>query len=83
MDVLMTIIGAMVFLAYFRLCRKQKAPIKAMALNSGFGLIFLILMAMVTGALGNGLYISYTSVSTAVSLGIPGVIMLLLITYII
>lgn len=83
MDVLMIVIGIFTAAGFLRICGRQKKPIKAMAVNSGAGLVLLILTAVITGYLGCGLSVNYVSVFTASVLGVPGEIMLLLIAFVI
>lgn len=70
-------------LNFFRLCAAQKRPVKSMALNSLAGIAALCIAAAVCGFSGSPLEVNAASVALAISLGIPGVIMLILILYVI
>lgn len=83
MDVLMICLGIFFTAAFFYICGRQRKPIKAMAANSASGIVLLILSAAISGFLGCGIPVNYATVIIASGLGIPGVIMLLLIKFII
>lgn len=70
-------------LNFMRLCGAQKRPVKAMAINSLAGLVLLCAAAAVSGFLGSPVAVNPASVTLAISLGIPGVIMLLLALFVI
>lgn len=83
MDVLMIILGVVVFLIYVRICGSQRRPLKAMAANSAAGIIMLVLAAVVTGFFGRGISVDYITVFTASVLGVPGAVMIMLIVFVI
>lgn len=83
MDVLMIVLGVFVFVGYIGICGRQRRPIKAMAANSAAGVLMLFLAALVTGFFGSGISVDYITVFTASVLGVPGVIMMLLVMFII
>lgn len=83
MDVLMIVLGCLLFAAYMRLCGSQRKPIKSMAANSALGVLALLLAALISGFLGCGISVDYITVFAASVLGIPGVAMMLLIMFVI
>ncbi len=83
METLSIVVGALLLLNYFRLCGRQRRPVKAMAINSLAGLLALCLLAAISGFLGNAVAVNPATVIVSMSLGIPGVIMLLLTLFVI
>lgn len=83
MDVLMIVLGFLAMAAYFGICGRQRRPIKSAAVNSAAGVVLLVLTAVVSGFFGGGISVNYISVFVSSVLGVPGVIMMLLITFVI
>lgn len=83
MTVFSIITAALLMLNFMRLCGAQKHPVRAMAINSAAGLAALCIAAAVSGLLGKGLAVNPASAALAASLGVPGVIMLLLLLFVI
>ena len=83
MDVLMIVLGILVFICYIGICGRQRRPLKAMAANSAAGVILLVLAAVITGFFGCGISVDYITVFAASVLGIPGVAMMLLVMFLI
>lgn len=77
------IAAALLMMNFMRLCGAQKRPVKAMLINSLTGLAALCIAAAASGFLGSPLTVSPAAVSLAISLGIPGVVMLLLVLFVI
>ena len=83
MDVLMIIIGIILFVIYLRKCGQQKRPVKAMLINSAAGIAVLTGAAVITGFAGCGIAVNSATVLIASVLGVPGVAMILLTVFII
>lgn len=83
MNVISIISAALLMLNFMRLCGAQKHPVKAMVINSMTGIAALCISAAVCGFLGSPFAVNAASVTLAISLGVPGVIMLLLILFVI
>ncbi len=75
-------LAAVSLLFYLRLCGSQKNPLKSMLLNSLSGLAALVTAAVVSGTMGCGIAVNYATVLVSTALGIPGVIGLVLIMFI-
>lgn len=75
-------IAAASLIFYFLLCGSQKKPLKSMLLNSLSGLAALIAAAVVSGGMGCGIAVNYATVLIATALGVPGVIGLVLIMFV-
>lgn len=83
MDFLVMALGLFSLCLFFGICGKQRKPVKAMILNSVSGLAALTVAAAATGFLGCGIAFNCATALTAVTLGIPGVIAIILIKFII
>ena len=75
--------GGIVNAEFYAAGGAQKRPVRAMAINSLAGLVLLCAAAAVSGFLGSPVAVNPASVTLAISLGIPGVIMLLLALFVI
>lgn len=74
MDAVILIVGTAAMALFIRLCGSQKKPLKAMLLNSLLGIAALAAAAAVSGAAGCGVAVNYVTVFVSVALGIPGVL---------
>ena len=83
MDVLMIVLGLIIFFRYAGICGRQRRPLKTMIVNSAAGVIVLVLAAVITGFVGCGIAVDYITVFTAAVLGIPGVAMMLAVMFLI
>ena len=75
-------LAAFTLVLYFVLCAGQKKPLKSMLLNSLSGLAALVAAAVVSGSMGCGIAVNYATVLVSAALGIPGVIGLVLIMFV-
>ena len=82
MDTVILALGALMLFLYMRLCGNQKRPIKSMLVNSLAGVIGLITAAVVSGIFGVGIAVNYATVLTAAALGVPGVLGVVLIMFV-
>lgn len=83
MNLLMIILAIVLYFRYFQICGRQRNPIKAMVINSLAGVVLLIILSFTTTFFGEGIGINYATVAISSVLGLPGVIMLYLICFII
>ena len=82
MDIVLIIVGIILSVIFLHRCGQQKKPLKAMVVNSAFGLTVLVGAAIITGFMGCGIAVNAATVVTATVLGVPGVIMILVTVFI-
>lgn len=82
MDTVILVLGLLAVFLYMRLCGNQKKPLKAMLINSAAGVAALVAAAVISGMLGNGIAVNHASVLAAVALGVPGVMGMVLILFV-
>lgn len=83
MNHLMIFLAFMLYLRYFLICGRQRRPIQSMVINSLSGIVFLILLSFFTSLWGEGIGINYATVAISSVLGLPGVIMTFLLSFIV
>lgn len=83
MNYLMIFLAFMLYLRYFAICGRQRKPIRSMVINSLSGIVFLILLSFLTSLSGEGIGINYATVAISSVLGLPGVIMTFLLSFIV
>lgn len=83
MNLLIIILAILLYLKYFQICAGQRKPIRTMVINSLAGVVLLIALSFVTSLSGEGIGINYTTVTVSSLLGLPGVIMLYLMCFLI
>lgn len=83
MDAVILILGLIALFFYLRLCGSQRKPVKAMLVNSAAGVIALITAAVISGIMGVGIAVNYATVWAAVTLGVPGVIGVVLVMFVV
>lgn len=83
MDAVILILGLIALFFYLRLCGSQRKPVKAMLVNSAAGVIALITAAVISGIMGVGIAVNYATVWAAVALGVPGVIGVVLVMFVV
>lgn len=83
MNYLMIFLAFMLYLRYFQICGRQRKPIQAMVINSLSGVVLLIPLSFFTSLSGAGIGINYATVAVSSVLGLPGVIMVFLLSFIV
>ena len=83
MDAVILILGLIALFFYLRLCGSQRKPVKAMLVNSAAGVIALVTAAVISGIMGVGIAVNYATVWAAVALGVPGVIGVVLVMFVV
>lgn len=83
MDTVIMVLGVIALFFYLRLCGSQKRPVKAMVVNSLAGVTALVAAAVISGIMGVGIAVNFASVWAAVTLGVPGVVGVVLVMFVI
>lgn len=83
MNTVILILGLLAMFLYLHFCGSQKRPVKAMLVNSAAGVLALMAAAVISGIMGVGIAVNYASVWAAVTLGVPGVIGVVLVMFVI
>lgn len=83
MNYIMIGLAVILYIRYFQICSAQRKAVKSMLINSLAGVVLLILLSFITNLMGSGISITYSTVTLASVLGLPGVIMLTLLTFVI
>ena len=83
MDYLTIFLAFMLCLRYFLICGRQRKPIQAMAVNSLSGVVLLVILSFLTSFSGEGIGINYATVTVSSILGLPGVAMIFLLSFVI
>ena len=82
MDTVILALGTLTLFLYAHFCGCQKRPLKSMLVNSLAGVIGLITAAVISGIFGVGIAVNHASVWAAATLGIPGVLGVVLIMFV-
>ncbi|MBD5113612.1 MAG: hypothetical protein HDT46_00155 [Ruminococcaceae bacterium] len=83
MDAVVLVLGVLAMLLFIRLCGNQRRPVKIMLVNSLFGIAALAAVSIISGFMGYGIAVNYATVWTSVALGVPGVIGILAVMFLI
>ncbi|MBD5103931.1 MAG: hypothetical protein HDT47_03595 [Ruminococcaceae bacterium] len=81
MDAVVLVLGILAMLLFIRLCANQRRPVKIMLVNSLFGIAALAAAAVISGFMGCGIAVNYATVWVSVALGIPGVMGILTVMF--
>ena len=83
LDVIFLIIGVFIFIKFLSVLLKSQNPLRKAVLSMLSGICSLVAASLVTGFFGASLAVNLYTVFIALTLGIPGVILLILKIFII
>lgn len=82
METISITLAAISLFFYLRICGSQKKPLKSMLLNSLSGLTVLVTISVISGIMGCGIAVNHATVFLSTTLGIPGVVGMVLIKFV-